>query len=97
MVVQAQPHLGNVSLFGQHAPQTDPCAARQEVNGAATDLALLLFKDYVRRWLMKTQGYECQEAEGEFMLAFTSPLLAVHFCLLVRACQPAQLPPAIYL
>ena len=56
----------------------------QEANSSATDLALLLFKDYVRRWLMNTHGYECQEAEGEFMLAFSSPLPAVQFCLLVR-------------
>ena len=55
----------------------------QEANSTATDLALLLYKDYVRRWLLKLHGYECQEAEGEFMLAFFNPIPAIQFCLQV--------------
>lgn len=56
----------------------------QEANSTATDLALLLYKDYVRRWLLKLHGYECQEAEGEFMLAFFNPIPAIQFCLQVK-------------
>ena len=56
----------------------------QEANSTATDLALLLYKDYVRRWLLKLHGYECQETEGEFMLAFFSPISAIMFCIQVQ-------------
>ena len=30
-------------------------------------------------------GYECQEADGDFMLVFASPVQAVNFCLQVLA------------
>ena len=63
----------------------------QEANSTATDLALLLYKDYVRRWLLKLHGYECQEAEGEFMLAFFSPVPAIQFCLQVGFCRPSSM------
>ena len=42
-----------------------------------------MFRYKVRRALRDQQGYECQEADGDFMLAFTSPADAVRFCLLV--------------
>ena len=62
----------------------------QEADPAATDLALLLYKDYVRRWLLRTHGYECQEDNGVFMLAFSSALPAVQFCLLVCPAGPPE-------
>ena len=45
---------------------------------------MTLYKDVVRRLLITTEGYECQEAEGNFMLVFHKPMKAVQFCLLVR-------------
>lgn len=53
----------------------------------AAELAVMLYQDYVRRWLLKMSGYECQQADGGFMLAFASPLNAIHFCLVVRRCN----------
>ena len=29
-------------------------------------------------------GYECQEADGDFMLVFENPVNAINFCLAVR-------------
>ena len=49
----------------------------------ATEHALSMYREQVRRNLAKMQGYECQEADGEFMLAFSLPLQAVSFCLMV--------------
>ena len=42
-----------------------------------------MYRDQVRRGLSKFGGYECQEAEGEFMLAFPLLMQAVDFCLMV--------------
>ncbi len=50
---------------------------------AATEEALVMFRYKVRRALRDQQGYECQEADGDFMLAFSSPCDAVRFCLSV--------------
>lgn len=44
---------------------------------------MTLYRDVVRRLLKVTQGYECQEADGNFMLAFHQPVKALQFCLLV--------------
>ncbi len=30
-------------------------------------------------------GYECQEADGDFMLVFETPVNALNFCLAVRS------------
>ena len=54
---------------------------------------MTLYKDVIRRLLRTTEGYECQEAEGNFMLAFHNPMKAVQFCLLVRLLLPCPLPP----
>jgi len=53
----------------------------QEFPAKATAIALYL--SAVRRLLKKTKGYECQEADCTFMLAFDGPADAAHFCLLV--------------
>ena len=55
----------------------------QDFNATATELAIMLYQDYVRRWLLKMSGYECQQKDGEFMMAFASPLNAIQFCLVV--------------
>ncbi|KAL0031937.1 hypothetical protein WJX79_006910 [Trebouxia sp. C0005] len=51
---------------------------------AATEEALVMFRYKVRRALRDQQGYECQEADGDFMLAFSSPCDAARFCLSVQ-------------
>ncbi len=51
---------------------------------AATEEALVMFRYKVRRALRDQQGYECQEADGDFMLAFSSPCDAARFCLAVH-------------
>ena len=55
----------------------------QEQNVAAAEQALGIYREYVRRCLAQRGGYECQEADGEFMLAFAFPMQAVQFCLSV--------------
>ena len=56
----------------------------QAQGDVAAEHAMTLYKDVIRRLLRTTEGYECQEAEGNFMLAFHKPMKAVQFCLLVR-------------
>ena len=55
----------------------------QAQSDIAVDHAMTLYRDVVRRLLKVTQGYECQEADGNFMLAFHQPVKALQFCLLV--------------
>ena len=55
----------------------------QAQSDTAVDHAMTLYRDVVRRLLKVTKGYECQEADGNFMLAFHQPVKALHFCLLV--------------
>ena len=43
-----------------------------------------MFNDQARRCAARFQGYECQEMEGDFMLAFADGTHAVNFCLTVR-------------
>ncbi|KAK9791857.1 hypothetical protein WJX73_005571 [Symbiochloris irregularis] len=62
----------------------DGLAAMKEASATAAEMALMLYQDYVRRWLLKLSGYECQQADGEFMLAFDMPVNAVKFCLAVQ-------------
>lgn len=50
---------------------------------AASTAALALYLACVRRLLKRSRGYECQEADGTFMLAFGEPADAVQFCLMV--------------
>ena len=62
---------------------------------AAAEEALVMFRYKVRRALRDQQGYECQEADGDFMLAFNTPCDAARFCLSVRTCCPiAHVRPA---
>ena len=56
----------------------------------------MMYQDYIRRWLLKMSGYECQQADGEFMLAFASPVNAVQFCLVVRV-SPSEWLHSIWL
>ncbi len=45
---------------------------------------MTLYRDAIRRLLRTTEGYECQEAEGNFMLVFQCPMRAVQFCLQIN-------------
>lgn len=62
----------------------------QERDATATEKALSMYRDQVRRCLNKEQGYECQANEGDFMLAFHEPTHAVEFCLSVSHCRIFQ-------
>lgn len=52
----------------------------------AAEHGMTLYRDVIRRLLRSTEGYECQEAEGNFMLVFHCPVRAVQFCLQVDSC-----------
>ena len=56
----------------------------QNTNHQASETALNSFRDVVRRWAAAMHGYECQEADGEYMLAFHCGMHAINFCLSVR-------------
>ncbi|KAK9818038.1 hypothetical protein WJX72_006076 [[Myrmecia] bisecta] len=62
----------------------DGLKSMQTLSETASEHALTLYRDCVRRLLRSKNGYECQEAEGSFMLAFGRPMDAVQFCLLVQ-------------
>lgn len=53
-------------------------------NRAAAELALELYSDCVRWLLLVGGGYECQESEGTFMVAFSSADVAIEWCLMVQ-------------
>lgn len=65
----------------------------QAESDVAAEHAMTLYRDVIRRLLRTTQGYECQEAEGNFMLAFHKPITAVQFCLLVMGSTASPPPP----
>lgn len=56
----------------------------QAANFDAAQAALVSFRNIVRLWLNALDGYECQEANGDFMIAFHSASQAAHFCLQVH-------------
>jgi hypothetical protein len=53
-------------------------------NREAAELAAQLYSDCVRWLLLAAGGYECQEAEGSFMVAFTAADAALEWCLMVQ-------------
>ena len=55
----------------------------RESNQAMAELALNLYRECLRKVLTQRGGYECQETEGSFMLAFYNCTDAVQFCVLV--------------
>lgn len=57
----------------------------QAQDRAASEQAVAIYRDQIRRTLLTNEGYECQESsEGAFMLAFPHPMPALTFCLMVR-------------
>lgn len=63
----------------------------QERDVDAANSALLIYLACVRKLLRRFNGYECQEADGSFMLAFKHPVDSVLFCLAVRFNQDTGL------
>ncbi|GLI61993.1 hypothetical protein VaNZ11_004564, partial [Volvox africanus] len=45
---------------------------------------LSVYNDCVRRSLLACSGYECQEQEGHFMVAFSEPGAALEWCLMLQ-------------
>ena len=64
-----------------HAETNARLPATQEHNLTAADQALSIYRERVRQCLGSAHGYECQEAEGDFMLAFQHPIQALQFCI----------------
>lgn len=56
----------------------------QGTSAHATEQALDQYRTIVRHCLACMHGYECQEADGEFMLAFHCGAHAANFCLMAR-------------
>ena len=56
----------------------------QDKDSDAAVTALHIYLACIRKLLRSFDGYECQEADGSFMLAFKDPVDAVLFCLTVR-------------
>lgn len=52
------------------------------LNRAVAEQAVQLYSDCVRWLLLVAGGYECQEAEGTFMIAFNSADAAIEWCLM---------------
>jgi len=59
------------------------CAMAAVFREAAEQL-LQQYSDVVRWTLLVAGGYECQEQEGSYMIAFTSAAAAVEWALLVQ-------------
>ena len=57
----------------------------QDKDSDAANTALQIYLACIRKLLRSFDGYECQEADGSFMLAFKDPIDAVLFCLTVRS------------
>jgi len=53
-------------------------------NQAVAEEALAMYSDAVRWLLLVAGGYECQEAEGTFMVAFASADAAIEWSLMVQ-------------
>jgi hypothetical protein len=53
-------------------------------NRKAAEQALSLYCDALRWLLLVGGGYECQEAEGTFMVAFPAADVALEWCLMVQ-------------
>jgi hypothetical protein len=55
-----------------------------DVNRQAAETALELYSDCMRWLLLVGGGYECQESEGTFMMAFSGAGVAIEWCLMVQ-------------
>ena len=55
-----------------------------QANKDAAELGNNMYSDCVRWLLLAAGGYECQESEGTFMVAFASAEAALEWCLMVQ-------------
>jgi hypothetical protein len=65
----------------------NPTASAQEIASVDKQQALIAlgrFKSCVRTSLLLCDGYECQEKEGTFLVAFASPRAAVEWALTLQ-------------
>ena len=53
-------------------------------NHEAANVAAQLYRDTVRWLLLAAGGYECQESDCSFMVAFISAEAALEWCLMVQ-------------
>ena len=61
----------------------------QELTASSSKLAVLalqMFKSCVRTTLLLLNGYECQEKDGCFMIAFADARTAVEWALSLQMC-----------
>lgn len=62
----------------------------QVINAAAAEKILIAYRDKLQHLLTQCGGYQCQEVEGDCMLAFADAAQAVLFCLLVSSLPAAS-------
>ena len=62
---------------------------------SAGAVAVALYLSVVRRLLKRSRGYECQEGNCTFMLAFESIMEATQFCIAV-SCAPLLATPQMH-
>ena len=71
----------------------------QEKSHDAASSSLLIYQACVRKLLRRFNGYECQEADGSFMVVFKYPSDAAFFCLMVicwlQACHAVAITKPI--
>ncbi|KAK9864064.1 hypothetical protein WJX84_001938, partial [Apatococcus fuscideae] len=68
----------------------DGLQAMEAANAEMTETAVKVYLLVLRQLLTITGGYECQQADGCLMLAFSTTTDAVEFCLLAQACLLAH-------
>ncbi|KAK9825731.1 hypothetical protein WJX74_002071 [Apatococcus lobatus] len=68
----------------------DGLQAMQAANAEATEGAVKVYLLVLRQLLIITHGYECQQADGCLMLAFSKSVDAAEFCLMAQACLCAH-------
>lgn len=70
--------------------------AQWEANPEIMTLALEIHFKIMRELLQSAGGYECKTEGDAFMIAFQSPLAAVHWCMFVQeALLVADWPPGL--
>ena len=74
-------------VYSVYISSHTPVTLLQEVASIDQQLAVIAlgrFKSCVRTTLLLCDGYECQEKEGTFLVAFSSPRAAVEWALTLQ-------------
>ena len=61
-----------------------PMQEAATIDRQLASVALGQFKSCVRTTLLLCDGYECQETEGAFLIAFSSPRAALEWALVLQ-------------